>query len=485
MEHSLFSELFKSSESIALRHLFQAERLASKVSSSAASEVSASNCIPAGAVRHVGVIGAGTMGAGIAACFLLGGFESVTLCERNEEALNSGASRVISILKRAAQKGRLPPGVTEQELVSRLVAASVGLDALSTSDCVVEAVFEDLELKKSVFRDLGRICRSDALLATNTSTLDISAIAAASDRPERVVGMHFFSPAHVMRLLEIVRCDGLTAQDAVEAASGLAKRIRKTGVVVGNCDGFVGNRMLAPYAREAALLLDEGMAPAAIDKAIASFGLAMGPFQMGDLAGNDVGWRIRKQRGLYDPKANAADRLCDMGRFGQKVGKGWYRYDPFVAGGRKPLPDPEVDALLAAHRRENGLAAPYALGPPPRDDVVKRCLLPLVNEGLRCLEEGIADRPEDIDVIKVLGYGFPPWRGGPIHWAEKQLGFATMLREMERFAAQREDLMKCDPLFRLRWTPCDLLREAAAAASGGTSLAELTKQRRARHRSKL
>ena len=427
-------------------------------------------------MKDVGVVGAGTMGAGIAACFLLGGFESVTLVERSQEALDAGLQRVARIVRRAAEKGRLPRGLGEREVMARL-RPSVGLSGVAHCDCVVEAVFEEMSLKKSVFRELGTCCRPDALLATNTSTLDIAEIAGAAARPERVVGMHFFSPAHVMRLLEIVACEGLTAGGAVAAAAGLAKRIRKVGVVVGNCDGFVGNRMLAPYAREAGLLLDEGLAPAAIDRAMGGFGLAMGPFQMGDLAGNDVGWRIRKQRGLYDPRANAADRLCDAGRFGQKVGKGWYRYDPFVAGGRKPLPDPAVDALLRAHRAENGLAAPLALHPPPKEEVVRRCLLPLVNEGLRCLEEGIARRPQDVDVIKVLGYGFPPWRGGPLHWAEHELGFAEVLAEMERLAAQRPALMRGDPLFRLRWTPCDLLRDAADAAARGVSLAELVERR--------
>ena len=354
---------------------------------------------------------------------------------------------------------------------------------LARCEMVVEAVFESLAVKRQIFAQLEAICPASTLLCTNTSALDIDQIAAAApSRPHMVMGMHFFSPANVMRLVENVRA-ARTAPAVVAAVTLVALRLGKTPVLVGNCPGFVGNRMLAPYGVEAeSLVTVDGVPPRAVDEALSlGLGMAMGPLAVGDLAGLEIGQAPRKAQGLYDPDRHFVDLLNAKGRIGQKSGSGWYRYDAAVGGGRQPLPDPEVGALLRAHRARNGLSAPYApraeggggVAPPPADELVERCLLPLVNEGLRCLHEGIARTPADVDVVWILGYGFPAWRGGPMHWAEAQLGLPYVLRRMREIGASRPEL---GAAFARRWEPSPLL---LAAVEGRTSLAETLARLRA------
>jgi 3-hydroxyacyl-CoA dehydrogenase len=310
-------------------------------------------------------------------------------------------------------------------------------------------VFEDLAVKKQVFERLDAVAKPAAILASNTSTLDLNKIAGFTARPQNVVGMHFFSPANVMKLLEVVRGDR-TADDVLVTVMNVAKRMRKTAVVSGVCDGFIGNRMIEQYLRQALFLLDEGASPAQVDRALEKFGMAMGPFRMSDLAGNDIGWYIRKRRYVESPQlvySRLADRLCELGRFGQKTGLGWYRYEP---GRRDALPDPAVDALIASYRTE--------LGTTPRKiadlEIVERCIYALVNEGARIVEDGIALRASDIDIVYLTGYGFPLYRGGPMHYADT-VGLFNVIRAMRRFAASGRG----DPSF---WQPAPLLARLAA-----------------------
>jgi 3-hydroxyacyl-CoA dehydrogenase len=321
------------------------------------------------------------------------------------------------------------------------------------ADVVVEAVFEDMAVKQQVWRKLDEVARPGAILATNTSTLDVNAIARFTRRPQDVVGTHFFSPAHVMKLLEIVR-GAATGKDVLATVMALAKTLKKTAVVAGVCDGFIGNRMLEAYLRQALFLLEEGALPRQVDGAMERFGMAMGPFRMSDLAGNDVGWYIRKRRYVEKPDvkySRIADRICELGRFGQKTGAGWYRYEP---GKRDALPDPAVDELVVAYSREAGIAR----RPIADAEIVQRCVFALVNEGARILEDGIAMRSSDIDVVYLAGYGFPPFRGGPMMYADS-VGLYNVVRAMNRFAAASHG----DPGF---WRPAPLL--ARLAADGGT-----------------
>jgi 3-hydroxyacyl-CoA dehydrogenase len=321
-----------------------------------------------------------------------------------------------------------------------------GMAELAASDVVVEAAFESLDLKREIFAELGARCRPDALLATNTSTLDVDAIAAVTARPQNVVGLHFFSPANVMRLLEIVR-GAKTSPQTLANALGLAKKLKKVGVVSGNCDGFIGNRMLYPYRRETEFLIEEGASPQQVDGVLRTFGLAMGPFAMSDLAGLDVGWRIRKRKyGAKRPPgrySTIADTLCEMGRFGQKTNAGYYRYEP---GDRRPIPDPAVDEVIERSAREAGIVRRAIAD----DEIVKRAMYPLVNEAALILAEGIATRPSDIDVVYVNGYGFPAWRGGPLRWADS-LGLRTVVDDMLAFERTHGEV----------WKPAPLLRELA------------------------
>ena len=439
IERELFLHLMQTPESRALRHAFFAERAAAKYPGLAADT-------PTRAVERVAVIGAGTMGSGIAINFLSAGLP-VTLLETSQRALDRGVARIRSTYEASVAKGRLAPAGLERALAH--LHPTLDHRAIAQADLAIEAVFEDMDVKAQVFAMLDRTMKPGAILATNTSTLDVDRIAAATSRPQDVVGTHFFSPAHVMKLLEIVR-GAHTAPDVLQTLMGLARTIGKTAVVAGVCDGFIGNRMLEQYLRQATFLLDEGATPAQVDGALESFGMAMGPFRMGDLAGNDVGWAIRKRRYVEKPHvvySRIADRLCESGRFGQKTGSGWYRYEP---GRRAAIPDPGVDALIAAYRAEIGMQ-PRTIA---EDEIVGRCILALVNEGARLLDEGIAVRASDIDVVYLAGYGFPRHRGGPMFFADT-IGSYNVVRSMRNFARNAH----ADPTF---WTPAPRLSQLAS-----------------------
>ena len=421
-ERTLFFECMASPQSRALRHLFFAERQAVKPPHG----VSVGD--PGPAIKRVAVIGAGTMGAGIAYSGLNAGFK-VTVLDNDEAGLARGRKTIEGYYEGGVARGKVSQAAANDGL-NRL-QTSRDYAAVADADLVIEAVFEKMAIKQNVFARLDEVCRADAILATNTSTLDVDRIASATSRPHRVIGLHFFSPAHIMRLLEIVR--GKATEDAVIVASlSLAKRLRKLGVVVGNCYGFVGNRMLYTYGRESQLLLLEGAAPEYIDRVLQDWGMAMGPHAVGDLAGLDVGYLTRQERVDLpdDPRFyRVANVLAEAGRLGQKTGKGMYLYEP---GSRVPHPDPEVQALI---KREAS-----ALGVEQRQieptEIIERCIYALVVEGARILEEGIASRAGDIDVVWANGYGFGRHRGGPMHYAD-EIGvdkvYATVLEFRDRF----------------------------------------------------
>jgi 3-hydroxyacyl-CoA dehydrogenase len=438
-ERELFIQLAQTPESRALRHAFFAERAAAKIPD-----------VPSGtaprAINAAAVVGAGTMGGGIAICLLDAGIP-VTILETKQEALDKGIATIRSHYDKALAKGRLAAGDAERRM--GMLKPTLVYEDLAGADLIIEAVFEDLAVKKQVFERLDAVAKPSAILASNTSTLDLNRIAGFTARPQNVVGMHFFSPAHVMKLLEVVR-GARTADDVLVTAMSVAKRMRKTAVVSGVCDGFIGNRMIEQYLRQALFLLEEGASPGQVDRALEKFGMAMGPFRMSDLAGNDVGWYIRKRRSVEKPEvvhSRIADRLCELGRFGQKTGLGWYRYE---SGRRDALTDPAVDALIASYRTEHGMT--------PRKiadrEIVDRCIYALVNEGARILEDGIALRASDIDVVYLTGYGFPLYRGGPMHYADT-VGLFNVIRAMRRFAA----FGRGDPAF---WQPAPLLARLAA-----------------------
>ncbi len=397
LERKLVTELKASAQSRAQRHIFFAERDANKVPG-------VSRDTPVAPIRQAAVVGAGTMGGGIAMCFTSAGIP-VTLIETAQAALDRGMATIRRNYEATARRGGLPPDAVETRMA--LIRPSLELADIATADLVVEAVFEDTAVKKAVFAALDHHARPGAILATNTSTLDVDAIAAATARPESVVGLHFFSPANVMKLLEIVR-GARTDAGVIATSLALAKRIGKVPVVVGVCDGFVGNRMLRARGRQAERLVMEGALPQQIDRVLHDFGFPMGPYAMADLAGLDIGWRIRREKGLASP---VADRLCELGRFGQKTGAGWYRYE---GGDRTPVPDPAVEAIILDECSKAGIVR--------RDvadaEILDRLLLPMVNEGARILEEGMALRPGDIDIVWVYGYGWPIHEGGPMHWAD-------------------------------------------------------------------
>ena len=413
-ESELFQQLVAGDQSKAQRHVFFAEREAAKAPG-----------MPPGTkprpIARAAVIGAGTMGGGIAMCFANAGIP-VTLIETGDDLLQKGLDRIAANYRATVARGGLAPDGMERRI--ELIAGAVGLDAAAAADVVIEAVFEDMDLKKRVFAELDRVAKKGALLATNTSTLDVDAIARATSRPQDVVGTHFFSPANVMRLLEIVR-GAESAPDAVATALALARRLGKVPAVVGVCYGFVGNRMLARRSVEAERLLLEGASPQDVEAALTEFGLPMGPFAMMDLAGLDVGWLIRKSRG---ETAVIEDALCEAGHFGQKSGKGYFRYQ---AGSRAPIPDAEVERIILDASSRLGIAR-RKIEP---DEIVERTVLPMINEGARILEEGIAARPGDIDVIWVYGYGWPVWRGGPMYYAD-QIGLGQV-RDRLSFYAER------------------------------------------------
>lgn len=416
-EREIFVKLRDGEQSKAQRHLFFAERAALKVRGIPAET-------KARAIAKVAVLGAGTMGGGIAMCFASAGIP-VTIIDPNPEALARGMGAVEANYRATAKRGGLSEAALARVLAT--LSASSDFNDVAGSDLIIEAVFEDMALKKTIFANLDGLAKPGAILATNTSSLDINEIASATTRPQDVLGLHFFSPANVMRLLEIVRAEK-TAPDVLVSAMEVARRIGKVPVTVGVCYGFVGNRMLHARGGQVERLLLEGASPADIDAAATGFGFAMGPCAVGDLAGLDVGWRIRKERGT---KAIVADAICELGRFGQKTGKGYFRYE---AGSRTPLPDPEVEALIVRLAAEHGIAR-RTIG---QQEVLDRLILPLVNEGARILDEGIAERSSDIDLIWINGYGFPVGRGGPMFHADS-LGLAKVAERLDHYAAITAD----------------------------------------------
>jgi len=386
------------------------------------------------------------MGGGIAMCFANVGIP-VTVLEVKQEALDKGIGTVRKNYESSARKGKLTGAQVEARM--GLIRPTLSYADVAQADIVIEAVFEDMTVKEGVFRKLDEVSKPGAILATNTSTLDVNKIARFTRRPQDVVGTHFFSPAQVMKLLELVR-GSATGQDVLATALQLSKKLKKTGVVSGVCDGFIGNRMIDPYARQAMFMLEEGALPQQVDSALEQWGMAMGPFRMADLAGNDVGWYVRKRRYIERPHekfSRIADRICELGRFGQKTGAGWYRYQ---SGKRDAIPDPAVEELIAAYRKEIGVAPRRISG----DEIVERCIFALVNEGAKILEEGIALRASDIDVVYMTGYAFPPFRGGPMFYADS-IGLYHVARSMSRFAANPHG----DPGF---WKPAPLLARLAA-----------------------
>ncbi|WP_343727391.1 3-hydroxyacyl-CoA dehydrogenase NAD-binding domain-containing protein [Burkholderia seminalis] len=418
-EREGFVALMMTPESRALRHAFFGERAASKIPD-------VPSDTPLREIRRVGVIGAGTMGGGIAMNFINAGLP-VTLLETKQEALERGIATIRKNYDAQVKKGKL----TQEKLDARmaLIAPTLSYDDLKDADLIVEAVFEELGVKEQVFRKLDEVAKPGAILASNTSTLDVDKIAAFTKRPQDVVGMHFFSPANVMKLLEVVR-GAQTAKDVLATVMAVAKKIRKTAVVSGVCDGFIGNRMIEQYIRQALFMLEEGALPAQVDRAIEKFGFAMGPFRMSDLAGNDIGWAIRKRRYVEQPGlqySKIADRLCEQGRFGQKTGGGWYDYVP---GDRKAKPSSLVDEMVVAYSKERGVER-RKIGD---DEIVERLVFALVNEGAKILEEKIASKASDIDMVYLTGYGFPLWRGGPMLYADT-VGLYNVERAIRRYAA--------------------------------------------------
>ncbi|MBS0376780.1 MAG: enoyl-CoA hydratase/isomerase family protein [Proteobacteria bacterium] len=438
-ERQLFAELMMTPVSRALRHAFFAERAAAKIP-----DVPEST--PTREVKSAAVIGAGTMGTGIAINFLNAGIP-VFLLEVGEEALAKGVARIRDTYAGQVKKGRLKPA--DAEAKAALLKPTLKYEDIGSADIVIEAVFEDMDVKAKVFATLDRVMKPGAILASNTSTLDVDKIAAVTKRPGDVIGTHFFSPANVMKLLEVVRGKA-TQKDVLATTMKLAKALRKTAVVSGVCDGFIGNRMIEQYSRQALFMVDEGASPAEIDAAVEKFGFAMGPFRMSDLAGNDIGWHIRKRRAIEHPEirySKVADKLCELGRFGQKTGAGWYDYRP---GDRSAYPSKVVEDLIAAHRQTLGLASRKL----DAREIVDRLVYALVNEAAKILEEGIALRASDIDIVYLTGYGFPVWRGGPMCYAD-EVGVYAVAQRMRELARNPYG----DPGF---WTPAPLIQRLAA-----------------------
>ena len=442
-EREAFMALMQTPESNALRHLFVAERAASKIPD-------VPEDTPKRKIDSVGVIGAGTMGGGIAMNFLNAGIP-VTILETKQEALDRGLATIRKNYEAQVKKGKLKQDKYEQRMA--LLKPTLSYDDLSQADLIIEAVFEEMGVKEAVFKQLDAVAKAGAILASNTSTLDVNKIASFTQRPQDVVGMHFFSPANVMKLLEVVRGEK-TAKDVLATVMALAKKIKKTAVVSGVCDGFIGNRMIEQYSRQAGFLLEEGALPQQVDKAIEKFGFAMGPFRMGDLAGNDIGWAIRKRRAVERANmkySKTADLLCEMGRYGQKTGAGWYDYVP---GKRDAIPSAVVNQMIEKHRADQGIQARKISD----EEIVQRLVFSMVNEACHILEEGIASRASDIDMVYLTGYGFPIYRGGPMHYAQS-VGLYNVVAAMQRFAQNPMD----DQAF---WTPAPLLQKLVAEGHG-------------------
>ncbi|WP_028226337.1 3-hydroxyacyl-CoA dehydrogenase NAD-binding domain-containing protein [Paraburkholderia ferrariae] len=430
-ERSQFLECLDSVQCAGLVHAFFAEREVQKAPET-------KNAMPRSVVT-VGVVGGGTMGAGIAVAILDSGLP-VTMIERDDASLARGRAHVERVYDGLIAKGRVTPEAKAKTLTR--FTGSTSYDALAQVDLVIEAVFEDMAVKQAVFAELDRVCKPGAVLATNTSYLDIDAIAASITRAQDVVGLHFFSPANIMKLLEVV-VPKQVSSDVVATAFGLAKKLRKVPVRAGVCDGFIGNRILGVYRTAADHMMEDGASPYQIDRAVRDFGFPMGPYQVVDLAGGDIGWATRKRRAATrDPKARyvqIADCLCERGWFGQKTGRGFYRY---AEGARIGTPDPEVEAIIAAERERAGIT--------PRnfsdEEIIRRYMAAMINEGANVVYEKIALRPLDVDVTFLYGYGFPRYRGGPMKYADT-VGLANVLADIREFA-------KADPLF---WRPSPLL----------------------------
>ena len=439
-EREIFVNLMLTPESAALRHIFAAERAASKIPD-------VGDDVKPRDVKSVAVIGAGTMGGGIAMNFLNAGIP-VKMLEMKQEALDKGLATIRKNYEAQVKKGKLKQDKYDQRMA--LLSTTLDYADLKDADLIIEAVFEELGVKEQVFKKLDEVAKPGAILASNTSTLDVDKIAAFTKRPQDVVGMHFFSPANVMKLLEVVR-GAKTAKDVLATVMAIAKKIKKTAVVSGVCDGFIGNRMIEQYSRQAGFLIEEGATPQQVDKAIEKFGFAMGPFRMGDLAGNDIGWAIRKRRYQEKPDmkySKTADLLCEMGRFGQKTGAGWYDYQP---GKRDAIPSKAVEDMIEKHRKDQGIT-PRKISD---QEIVERLVYSLVNEGAHILEDGIASKASDIDMVYLTGYGFPIWRGGPMKYAD-QMGLFNVAESMKRFAQNPRD----DAVF---WQPAPMLAKLAAA----------------------
>jgi 3-hydroxyacyl-CoA dehydrogenase len=439
LELVAFQNLMLTPESRALRHVFMAERATSKIP-----DVPADT--PVREVKKLAIIGAGTMGGGIAMNFLNAGMPVIIL-EMKQEALDRGLATIRKNYEAQLKKGKL----SQDKLDARMALLTTTLDYadLRDADMVIEAVFEDMAVKQKVFTTLDEVMKPGAILASNTSTLDVNQIAAFTKRPQDVIGTHFFSPANVMKLLEVIRGEK-TAKDVLATVMQLGKKIKKTCVVSGVCDGFIGNRMIEQYSRQAGFLLEEGATPEQVDRAIEKFGFAMGPFRMGDLAGNDVGWYIRKRRYVEQPEmrySKTADLLCEMGRYGQKTSAGWYDYKP---GKRDAIPSKVVVEMIEKVRAEKGIV-PRKISD---QEIVQRLVYALVNEGAKIVEEGIALRASDIDMVYLTGYGFPAFRGGPMCYADTQ-GLFNVVASMRRFAKNPLD----DAKF---WEPAPLLAKLAA-----------------------
>jgi 3-hydroxyacyl-CoA dehydrogenase len=435
-----------SAESRSLVHAFFAERQVTKIPDIPTD-------IPLRPVNKAAIIGAGTMGGGIAMSFANAGIP-VTVIEASQENLDKGMDRMAANYDATRKRGRL----SDDEMAARLgrITPSTDYAHMADADIVIEAVFEEMDVKRAVFTEIDRLARADAILATNTSTLDVDEIAQVTSRPESVLGTHFFSPANVMTLLEVVRAEK-TSKDIVASVMAMAKAINKVGVVVGVCDGFVGNRMLAPYFRQGDFLVEEGALPQDVDRVIEEFGFRMGPFRVSDMAGLDISWAIEKRRAETRPAderfSPLLDSICQLGRYGQKTGAGWYRYED----GRTALPDPVVEELIAARSREMDLNR----RPIDDDEILQRCLYAMINEGAKILEEGLAIRASDIDVIWLHGYGFPRHRGGPMFYGDT-VGLREVCDTLDRFHREWGD----------KWEPAALLRQLADA---GSSFAEWDK----------
>jgi len=438
-EAEISEEAVASDESRSLVHSFFAERQTSKIPDIPAD-------IPRRKIEKVAILGAGTMGGGIAMSFANAGMD-VTVIEASQDNLDKGLARIEGNYDVTRKRGRL----TDEEMAARMacISGSVDMAAVSEADLVIEAVFEEMEVKKSVFTELDRLAKDGAILATNTSTLDVDAIAAITKRPEDVLGLHFFSPANVMTLLEVVRAEK-TSKDIIATVLDLSKKLGKTGVVVGVCDGFVGNRMLAPYFRQCDFLVEEGALPQDVDRVIETFGFRMGPFRVYDLAGLDISWAIEKRRAETRPAEERFSpllgRICDLGRCGQKTGAGWYKYED----GRTAVPDPLIETMLTERSAEMGINRRDISD----EEILQRCIYSLINEGAKILEEDLAIRASDIDVIWQHGYGFPRWRGGPMFYADT-VGLAEVVKTLDHFHAEWGD----------KWEPTALLRELADSGS--------------------